>query len=148
MVVVEFLQLSLAVGEGDGEVEVCVIIRGQTERNISVTVSAMSGTASGRHARFHIIVNEPVIISINISDEDFHTFTTDLTYTPSLDRNQTLCVNITIMDDSILENEEDFTVSISSTDSSVITGPPSTISIIDNDGINSEIASRSNIFIM
>ena len=83
-----------------------------------------------------------ILLSMNhhliyISDEDFHPFTTDLIYTLSLDQNQTLCVNITIVDDGILENEQDFTVSISSTDSSVITGPPSIVSIIDNDGNNS-----------
>ena len=72
-------------------------------------------------------------LNSTISDEDFHPFTTELIYTLSLEPNQTLCVNITIVDDSILENEEYFTVSISSTDSSVITGPPATIIIIDND---------------
>ena len=44
---VDFAQLSYTIGEGDGEVEVCVILRGQTERDITVTVSTMSGTASG-----------------------------------------------------------------------------------------------------
>ena len=59
MVTVKFSESVYSVGEVGGHVEVCVILRGQTERNISVTVSTMSGTASGRHARFHIIVNEP-----------------------------------------------------------------------------------------
>ena len=38
------------------------------------------------------------------------------------------------MDDGILESDEVFNVFISSTDSSVITGPQSTITIINNDG--------------
>ena len=48
VVIVAFLQLQYAVNEGDGQVEVCVILRGQTERDITVTVSTMSGIASGR----------------------------------------------------------------------------------------------------
>ena len=68
-------------------------------------------------------------------DEDFdNPFTIDLTYPQSLDLNQTLCVNITIVDDRVLENEEEFTVSIESTDSNVTTGSPSTVIITDNDG--------------
>ena len=69
-----------------------------------------------------------------VSDGDFATLGTNLIYNRSLDLNQTLCVNIAIMDDSILESDEDFTVSINSPDSSVITGPQSIVTIIDNDG--------------
>ena len=47
MVSLKFSQPSQAIGEGNGHVEVCVILRGQTERDITVTVSTMSGTASG-----------------------------------------------------------------------------------------------------
>ena len=68
-------------------------------------------------------------------DKDFiNPLAIDLNYPQSLDKNQTLCVNITIADDGILENEEDFTVSIGSTDSDVTTGSPSTVIITDNDG--------------
>ena len=47
VVSLKFSQPSQSIGEGDGHVEVCVILRGQTERDITVTVSTMSGTASG-----------------------------------------------------------------------------------------------------
>ena len=72
---------------------------------------------------------------LSLSDEDFHSFITDLMYYNSLDLNQTLCVNITIIDDEILENDEDFSVFLVSTDNSVTTGSPSTVSITDNDGM-------------
>ena len=48
MVTVAISQLSYTVSEGDGQVEVCVVFRGQTERDITVTVTTMSGTALGR----------------------------------------------------------------------------------------------------
>ena len=47
VVMVDFAQLSYAVDEDDGEVEICVILRRQTERDVTITVSTMSGTASG-----------------------------------------------------------------------------------------------------
>ena len=56
MVTVKFSESVYSVGEGGGQVEVCAILRGQTERDISVTVSTMSGIASGRHARFLLVL--------------------------------------------------------------------------------------------
>ena len=46
----------------------------------------------------------------------------------------TLCVNITIIDDDILENNEFFRVMINNTDNSSIVGSPTSIIIVDNDG--------------
>lgn len=57
-----------------------------------------------------------------------------LTFPPSLELSQTLCENITIVDDSVLENDEDFVVSLSSADSSVITGSEAIVSILNDDG--------------
>ena len=56
MVTVKFSESVYSVGEGGGQVEVCAILRGQIERDISVTVSTMSGTASGRHTRFLLVL--------------------------------------------------------------------------------------------
>ena len=70
----------------------------------------------------------------NIGGDFSNLVTTDVTYFQSLDQNQTHCVNITILEDVILENEEQFIVFIDSTDSNVTTGLPSTVIITDNDG--------------
>ena len=55
MVEVDFSQLVQAVDEGDGQVEVCVILRGQTERDITVTVSTMSGTATVSGKKYFVL---------------------------------------------------------------------------------------------
>ena len=47
VVMIDFVQLSYVVEEGDGQVEVCAVLTGQTERNTTVTISAQSDTASG-----------------------------------------------------------------------------------------------------
>ena len=46
----------------------------------------------------------------------------------------TLCVNITITDDDILENNEYFSVTINNTDDSSSVGSPTSVIIVDNDG--------------
>ena len=38
--------------ESDGEVEMCVILRGQTERVVTVTVISVSGSASGEFGMY------------------------------------------------------------------------------------------------
>ena len=36
------------VGEGDGQVEICAVLTGQTERNITTAIIIQSDTASGK----------------------------------------------------------------------------------------------------
>lgn len=57
-----------------------------------------------------------------------------LNYPQSLEFNQTLCENITIISDSVLESDEDFVISLSSDDGSVITGSEITVFILNDDG--------------
>ena len=76
-----------------------------------------------------------MLLTLSTLGGDFdNAITTDVTYIESLDQNQMLCISISVTEDNILENEEEFTVSLSSTDSNVTTGSPSTVIIIDNDG--------------
>ena len=37
-----------SVGEGDGQVEVCTVLTGQTDRNITAAITIQSDTASGK----------------------------------------------------------------------------------------------------
>ena len=65
---------------------------------------------------------------------DYSNTTALLNYPPSLELSQVLCENITIVDDSVLESDEDFVVSLSSNDSSVVTGSVAIVSILNDDG--------------
>ena len=133
---VNFSEPVYTVGEGDGQVEVCAVLTGQTARNITVTITTQSDTAScaGRNIRFETADVWHTMSHYNIGGDFSNLVTTDVTYFQSLDQNQTHCVNITILEDVILENEEQFIVFIDSTDSNVTTGLQSTVIIIDNDG--------------
>ena len=56
-------------------------------------------------------------------------------FPPGSSDNATLCVNITIRDDSALEENETFSVTLTfSAPSVMVTNPTATITIIDNDG--------------
>ena len=136
VVAVNFSEPVYTVGEGDSHAEVCVVLTGQTSRNIAVTIIAQSNTASGKTISILYIIFSMSLNVLSMLDEDYiNPVTISLTYPKSLDQNQTLCVNITIVDDSVLENEEELTVSIESTDRNVTTGSPSTVIITDNDGL-------------
>lgn len=52
----------------------------------------------------------------------------------SMRANQSLCFNVNITDDNILEDDEDFAVALNNTDDSAMTNSPAIITIIDNDG--------------
>lgn len=59
---------------------------------------------------------------------DFSDITVDLTIEPGVDK---ILVNIPILNDSILEDQECFSVDITSADPGVQTGGPATVCIID-----------------
>ena len=48
--------------------------------------------------------------------------------------NETICVNVTIVDDDVLEDTESFLVTVTSSDSAYLAGRPATVFIMDNDG--------------
>ena len=47
VVIVNFSESVNTVDEGDGQVEVCAVLTGQTARDITVTITTQSDTASG-----------------------------------------------------------------------------------------------------
>ena len=57
-------------------------------------------------------------------------------------------MNITLLEDEILENNEEFTIFLSSAESNVITGPQSTVTIKDNEGTGySTLESKYHLYI-
>ena len=67
---------------------------------------------------------------------DFHEVTMDLTFTPDGEMSRVLCVNITVVNDDILEDTEIFSVTISTFDDSVMfKRNTSNVFIIDDEGM-------------
>ena len=68
---------------------------------------------------------------IHLDQEDYGAVSVELTFSESVRRT---CERIPIQNDSRVEDPEEFTVSLNSTDPDVIPGPPSTVTIVDDDG--------------
>lgn len=64
---------------------------------------------------------------------DYVPFSFERTFVPSM-TNETICVNVTIVDDDVLEDTESFLVTVTSSDSAYLAGRPATVFIMDNDG--------------
>ena len=81
----------------------------------------------------HVSLIGYFLIDFSTAPEDYTSTETDLTFTPGSDR---LCVNIPITNDAVVEENENFTVTVTTNDPTVQTGPNSnsTVTIIDNDG--------------
>ena len=93
---VGFEQFSYSVVEGEGEVSVCAVLGAVAERRVTVQITTSGGTAE--------------------EDTDFNQTTTELTFEPGNSAHQ--CGTIAILDDTILENEEQFTVHLLTPDPS------------------------------
>ena len=93
---VGFEQSSYSVVEGEGEVSVCAVLGAVAERRVTVQITTSGDTAE--------------------EDTDFNQTTTELTFEPGSSAHQ--CGIIAILDDTILENEEQFTVHLLTPDPS------------------------------
>ena len=72
-----------------------------------------------------------IFTCIHLDQEDYRAVSVELTFNGSVRRT---CERIPIQNDSRVENPEEFTVTLNSTDPDVMPGPPSTVTIVDDDG--------------
>ena len=122
---------SYPVDESDGTVEVCVVLTGKTERNVCVTISTGDGSAIGRLPNTAWVLFN---FHFSIAPKDYTSTETDLTFTPD---NSRICVNIPITNDTVVEGNEIFIVTVTSKDPSIQIGlnSNSTVIIVDDDGM-------------
>ena len=60
--------------------------------------------------------------------------TETLNYPPSSEPNQTQCININVTEDSVLESNETFDVTVRNLTGNIAIGPPATVTIVDSNG--------------
>ena len=116
---------------------VCVVSSGEREIPFIVTLSTTSGTAQGKHRPCssikHHIYNQSIIFApFFLGELDYQGFVgADLTFDASESRR---CLDIGLVDDSILENDEFFTILLASTNQRILIVTNSrTVTIIDDD---------------
>ena len=67
----------------------------------------------------------------------------ELTFSESVNQS---CVRIPIQNDNRVEDQEEFTVTLNSTDTDVIVGSPSTVTIVDDDGEDNHLILKEHHF--
>ena len=137
------VQQSYTVIESASSVTVCAFLTGQIERDVLVTMTTVRGTAQGMylHDLLHIHWRDesqclaypsPLYYLVSPTDlSDFTRVTAQLTFQATVTLQ---CSSISIMDDTILENDEVFSVQLSTLDPDVnLTPSTATVTIENND---------------
>ena len=134
------VQQSYTVIESTSFVTVCAFLTGQTERDILVTMTTVQGTAQGMylhdllyihwHNKSQCLSHPSHLVSLT-GTIDYTTVTAQLTFQATVTLQ---CSSISIVDDTILENDEVFSVQLSTLDQDVnLTPSTATVTIEDND---------------
>ena len=127
--------------------EVCVLVTsGALQRDATVILSSVNDEAVGKrrtstnYAWCHVIttVKGPLLVirksSVLLSSPapgDYDAVVEFLTFSASVNR---ICRNVSTVEDAILEEDEDFTLTLTTTDGSVDLNPDeATVTIIDDD---------------
>ncbi len=125
----------LSVGEGDGMVRVCATLSAleDTERNVTISLTTSDGT--GILNVKGVLNYSPHRIAAMVVD-DYIRFSSNNTFSSGSIDNDTRCVDVSIVDDDVLEGNQNFIVTLTTPDPNVILGNEmTTVAIIDNDGL-------------
>lgn len=139
-VMIQFMQTEFSVDEDGSErtVQVCVVLEGEISRQVSATISTQPGTAG----RKLIILSHYEIgtlykgCSCSWLVDDFESVKKDVTFVPvDGSRNQIHCFNVSVQADKLVEGDENFSLSMSSSDAAVILSiTTAMVTITENDG--------------
>jgi len=141
VVIVSLDEASYNVSEEDGFVSGCVVLKGFIERNVVVNLFTEDDTATG----IYRVLTVPDGLKLNhyllLEPEDYLAVSVPVIFSPDGLRSRMLCGNITILDDTVLENTEIFNVILNTSDTSVeFVQQSSPVNIEDNDGMKAHIS--------
>lgn len=140
-------QDAYTVNETNGSVTVCVRLEGDLERSVIVNLTTLSDTAQGEYSaqgvldvlciytEIFILVNLfcTVLLSQCTDGLDFTSVQMSLIFVQGT---TIQCMEIPIMDDIVLEDDESFSVSLSTNDGAVnILQDQAVVTITDNDSM-------------
>jgi len=143
------------VSEGLGQLSVCANLAGTAERDVLVILSTvqLQGAAEGKKQiinlkKFETLINLVIVYSfvpfLLKAPDDYTQTTAPLTFLPG---ENLQCVNISILDDAILESNEDFSVQLNTQDTAAVTINlnSASVTITDNDGEVYQLFPEHNI---
>ena len=131
--IVSFDPTTYTVTEGDDGFAILRLVRSgvNLDRETVVTVNPVPGTADGVLSVFL----DSLLFSVSVSITASSDFTSTPITVTFMSGQTTATAEVRITDDSDVENTEDFSAALSSTDTNVMLGvDTANISILDNDG--------------
>ena len=135
---VGFQSHSMSVTEGQVALEVCLLYRSDDPlvEDAIVFVTSEDDTAISNHpgGGIHTSCLLHFIVTIPFISPDYIPFTTTIRIPASFQEESLLCFNVTIVDDPIVENEEQFFLLLYSLSVKILEGYGRlTVSILDNE---------------
>lgn len=131
---------SYTITEGEFNISICVLLRNPSGglgpgESFEVTFTTMPGTASNVQIVYNIYCDHIVMI-IPLASDDYMSTSSSMQFNSNDTVNVTQkCITVPVIDDTISDPGETFTVIINSTNPRVIfTRNTTTVIIIDNDG--------------
>ena len=140
-------QDAYTVNETNGSVTVCVRLEGDLERSVIVNLTTLSDTAQGEYSAHGVLdvlcIYTEIFILVNLfctvllsqctDGLDFTSVQMSLIFVQGT---TIQCMEIPIMDDIVLEDDESFSVSLSTNDGAVnILQDQAVVTITDNDSM-------------
>ncbi len=121
-----------SVNEEDGSLSVCIVVNGaQLTAPTTITVTANDITANG--IIMIVLIYTMLLLPPPSAGFDYAPLTTLLMFTPSGPRRQ--CTTVTILEDTVQEGTETFSISLTSGDFPGSLGSPAIVSILDTLGM-------------
>ena len=121
------------VSEDSRLIEVCVVLDGLIQRELMVELFTMDSSAIGRCLLLLVAVQLLVIFVAAL--EDYETSNITIIFIPDSLDSRIICHSISIIFDNIVEEIEEFFISITTTDSGVqIIQSSASILVLDNSG--------------
>lgn len=126
--------------ERDGvEVEVCIDLNGQTERNVSLTLAVVSGTATGQCSWTFVYIKIIFFFFTDGTDYDVEPFSVELTASEYISMDS-VCNSIVLREDALLEVTETIVFELNSINSFVVISQSSAVfNILDTVRILTEM---------
>ena len=121
------------VGEGDEQVQVCATLSSIIDRDVSFMFSTIENTGASPNGK-QLVKNMILLSYVGLEGSDYVGISSTGVFLSGSTRKDVICINISIIDDQIYDDEQTFILLLTTEDSQVILGPPSAlITIIDQD---------------
>ena len=115
--------------------EVCATLATPVSIGVAVTVTLTTSDDTGTMLKHSTIHSQCTTLSAAIAGSDYVSVSMDVVFPAGTSNGGVQCIDVTIMDDSEMEGDETFTVTLTTSSPAVTLGNAvTTITITDNDG--------------